>query len=253
MEKVILERNNGIAWLIINRPHKRNAIDYDVIEKLPLLLNEIERNEEDKVVAITGAGDEAFCSGGDLSVFHALHTKEEAEAMLSKMGDVLLKLFFFPKPTFACINGTAVGGGCEIATACDFRLASPYAKVGFVQGTLRIITGWGASTFLFERLKQTAAMEMLFTAKRYNAEEAKQLQFIQEIITEQDFMRGCERYLTNYTKLPTSILMAYKRRWLDKFDKEDIKKRVKKEIDECSTLWESEEHHAAVQRFLKKT
>lgn len=253
MEKVKLIRDQGIAWIVLNRPEKRNAIDYDVMETLPKLLDEIENNDEDQIVAITGTGDEAFCSGGDLSIFHALHTKEEAQAMLSKMGDVLLRLLFFPKPTFACLNGTAVGGGCEIATTCDFRIAAPHSKVGFVQGTLGITTGWGASTVLYERLPQTIAMEMLLTAKRYTAEEAKQLKFIQEIITDSDFQKGCQNYLNNYTRLTTPILKAYKKRWLDKLDQAEMKERFRKEIDECSTLWESDEHHEAVQRFLNKS
>lgn len=253
MEKIKLIRDQGIAWIVLNRPDKRNAIDYDIMETLPKILDEIEQNDADKIVAITGSGEQAFCSGGDLSIFHALHTKEEAQAMLTKMGNVLHRLLFFPKPTFACINGTAVGGGCEIAMTCDFRLAAPHAKMGFVQGTLGITTGWGASSIAYERLPQTNAMEMLMTAKRYTAEEAKQLNFVHKIITDDDFRAGCKQYLQSFIQLDTPILMAYKKRWLDKMEQKQMKERMLKEIDECSTLWEREEHHAAVQRFLNKS
>lgn len=253
MEKVKLQREEGIAWIILNRPNKRNAIDYDVMEKLTEYFDEIEERDEDKVIVITGEGDEAFCSGGDLSIFHALYTKEDSQAMLSKMGDILLRLFFFPKPTFAAINGTAVGGGCEIATTCDFRLIAPHAKIGFVQGTLGITTGWGASSMLYERLPQANAMEMLMTCKRYTAEEAKKLQFVQEIITDSDFRAGVRSYLQPFLKQQGAILKAYKKRWIDKYDKSAMKQRFIKEIDECSTLWATDEHHEAVQRFLNKS
>ncbi|MFV8827041.1 enoyl-CoA hydratase/isomerase family protein [Alkalihalobacterium sp. APHAB7] len=252
LEKVQLVREDGIAWLIINREDKRNAVDYDVMNLLTEKLDEIETNEQDKIVVIRGKGDQAFCSGGDLSIFHLLHTKKQAEEMLSKMGEILFRLFFFPKPTVAAINGTAVGGGCELATACDFRLAAPHAKVGFVQGTLGITTGWGASTMLFERIDQANALQMLMTAERFNVHEAVNLNFIQQVIESNHFDSGCKEWLAPFLKQSTPVLKAYKKRWTDCFDKASVKSRFLNEIDECSTLWESDEHHAAVERFLSK-
>lgn len=252
MEKVKLHREQGIAWVVLNRPEIRNAVDYDVMEQLTSILDEVENNDEDKLVVITGEGTQAFCSGGDLSSFHSLYTKKAAQEMLSKMGEILLRIFFFPKPTVAAINGTAVGGGCELATACDFRIAAPHAKIGFVQGTLGITTGWGASTMLFERFPQTMAMEMLMSCNRYKADEAKSIGFVQAVITDSDFREGCRNWLGPILNQQRTVLKAYKNRWMDRLDKETIKNRFFKEIDECSTLWESEEHHAAVEKFLNK-
>ncbi|WP_209125476.1 enoyl-CoA hydratase/isomerase family protein [Alkalihalobacillus sp. BA299] len=252
MAKVQLVREDGIAWLIINRQDKRNAVDYDVMDLLTEKLDEIETNDEDKLVVIRGQGDQAFCSGGDLSIFHLLHTKKQAEEMLLKMGEILFRLFFFPKPTVAAINGTAVGGGCELATACDFRLAAPHVKVGFVQGTLGITTGWGASTMLLERISQADALQMLMTAKRFTAEEAIGLNFVQQIIEAENFDQGCKEWLAPFLKQSTAVLRAYKKRWNDRFDKASVKNRFLNEIDECSTLWETDEHHAAVEKFLSK-
>jgi enoyl-CoA hydratase/carnithine racemase len=253
MKKVKLYREHGIAWIVLNRPDKRNAIDYDVMSQLTNVLDEIEANAEDKVVVITGEGEQAFCSGGDLSIFHQLHTKKDSQEMLTKMGEILFRLFFFPKPTVAAVNGTAVGGGCEIATACDFRIVAPHAKLGFVQGTLGITTGWGASTMLYERMTQTTAMEMLMTCKRYTAQEAKSFKFVQEIITNDDFRAGCVAWLQPFLQQQAAVLGAYKKRWIDYLDKDQIKIRFDKEIDECSTLWETDEHHDAVKRFLSKS
>lgn len=253
MEKIQVVQQSEIAWVRINREAKRNAIDYETMEQLDRALSLIEEDNNVKVLVITGAGNQAFCSGGDLSVFHELETKKQAEQMLTKMGNILYKLFFYPKPTIAAINGTAIGGGCEIATACDFRLAAPHAKMGFVQGTLAITTGWGASTMLYERLPQPTAMQMLMTCRRYTAEEAKALHFVVDIIDSKDFLQGCEEWLSPFLQTSGSVLKAYKKRWMDKYNKAEMKKRFFQEIDECSTLWESQEHHDAVQRFLKKS
>ena len=253
MSKLEVTRENGIVQLLINRPEKRNAIDYDVMEALDQVLNEINESDEDKLVVIRGSGREAFCSGGDLSIFHGLKTKEEAYAMLSKMGEVLFKLFFLEKPTIAALNGTAIGGGCEIATACDFRIASSHIRVGFVQGSLGITTGWGGSTMLIERFKKQTAMEMLMTCQRYSAKQASELGFIQRIFDEaKPFDEAVMQYIAPFVKQSVPVLRAYKRRWIDQFDKAEVMERFNREIDECSTLWASDEHHEAVDRFLSK-
>lgn len=249
MEKLLLHIENSVAWLTINRAEKRNAIDYEVIELFEEKLTEIESREDVKILVVTGQGTEAFCSGGDLSVFHNIHKKDDAKSMLEKMAKVLQMLFFFPKPTVAFLNGTAVGGGCEIATACDFRIASnKNIKLGFIQGRLGITTGWGGATYLFERLDRKRAFELLLTAKSFDVEEAIRLGFIQDIYSESLF----HSWLEEMTKQPLGVILAYKKRFLESINKERIYSRVQEEINECSLLWETPEHEEAVQRFMNK-
>ncbi|WP_078554875.1 enoyl-CoA hydratase/isomerase family protein [Bacillus alkalicellulosilyticus] len=252
MGKVTVSRNNDIVWVTINRPDKRNAIDYDVMVQLDCILTEIEQNENDKVLIITGAGDRAFCSGGDLSIFHSLHTKEKAQEMLERMANILYRLFLFPKITIAAVNGVAVGGGCEIAVACDFRLASPNARLGFIQATLGITTGWGGSSMLLERIESQKALQFLFSAEIVTAKEAEQKGLVTDLVNESDFRVGCEEWVLPFIKQSVPVLQAYKKRWLDQIDRDELKKRFAAEVDECSTLWESEEHQEAVKKFLKK-
>ena len=147
-------------------------------------MSEAAHDDEVKLLVLTGAGSEAFCSGGDLREFQDLHTEEEAFAMLSKMGEILYKLAVFPKPTIALINGSAFGGGCEIATACDFRLAKSGIKLGFVQGTLGITTGWGGASLLLEKNTRAKSVKLLLDAKIHKAEEAKEFGFVDEIVGE---------------------------------------------------------------------
>lgn len=248
MDKVLLTIENGQAWLKINREDKRNAIDYEVMELFAEKLAIVESNDDVKVLIITGEGNNAFCSGGDLTVFHSIYTKEEAEKMLTKMAKVLLKLFFFPKPTVAFLNGTAVGGGCEVASACDYRIAEKNIKFGFVQGKLGITTGWGGSTYLLERIKPLKAMELLINSAIFDAKEGVEIGFIDSIYSKEQF----DNWLSSFTMHPLGVILAYKQRFLGKYDKDLIERRVIEEIDGCSTLWETDEHHEAVTRFINK-
>ncbi|MFK9115733.1 enoyl-CoA hydratase/isomerase family protein [Peribacillus frigoritolerans] len=240
----------GFMKLLFNRPEKRNAVNYQLMDELESILSEAASDDEVKLLVLTGAGSEAFCSGGDLREFQDLHTEEEAFSMLSKMGEILYKLAVFPKPTIALINGSAFGGGCEIATACDFRLAKREARLGFVQGTLGITTGWGGASLLLEKIPEQKALKLLLDAKIHKAEEAKELGFVDEVVGEGT--DGWEWFAEDFLRHETGVLMAYKRLLVHKWQDSGLKGRMDAEIRECSKLWASDGHHAAVERFLNK-
>lgn len=250
-QPVLWEKKNGIGWITLNRPSVRNAINYDVMKHLSTLLNTAKKDEEVKVLIITGAGSKAFCSGGDLSAFHSLKTEEEAYGMLSKMGNILHELFFFPKPTVALLNGSAVGGGCEIASACDIRLARAEAKVGFIQGRLGITTGWGGGTYLLERINMIRAMDLLYSSTPVTAKQGMDYGFIQYVIKGNN-LKETERYVSRFTSQPLGVIESYKALQLERFDVGKIKLSVQNEIERCAKLWASDEHHKRVDAFLKK-
>ena len=239
----------SILQLTINRPDKRNAISYEVMDELDAAIDWAKKDERVKILLIRGAGEQAFCSGGDLSEFHALETEEAAFGMLSKMGQVLYKLATFPKPTIAYINGTAIGGGCEIATACDIRIAKKGVKMGFVQGHQAITTGWGCGTILTEKLSPANAMALLWSAGIMLPEEAMKLGFISEV-TEDD-----EQVLTileRYNDKQGEVLQAYKNMLVHKWEQTNLRERMMEEIKVCAKLWEKEEHLLAVKQFRER-
>jgi len=249
MNPYLLEQDdNGLLVFTINRPEKRNAISYEVMDGLEEALKRSEEGDN-KALVITGAGERAFCSGGDLSVFHNLRTEKEAFEMLSRMSNILTKLFFHPKPTIAFMNGTAVGGGCELASACDYRIANKHVKAGFIQGTLAITTGWGGATFLSEKLLPANAMRMLMEASLYDAYQLKELGFIQAIV-EGELLEDYKNQVEKIIMLESDVLKAYKKIFINKWMQADVVHRVEQEVRNCSILWEGEAHHQQVSKFL---
>lgn len=246
----ICMRNDGILVFTITRPDKRNAVNFEVMAGL----NEaIQLANETKVKAfvITGEGEEAFCSGGDLGEFHQLKTEEQAYQMLIKMGELLYQLAMLSKPTVALINGIAIGGGCEIAAACDIRIARKGIKAGFVQGKLAITTGWGGGTILLERVQHSAAMKMLLEAKIYSFQQLIELGFVQYIY-EGDRWEGLRNNLDFIFSLEDTVLTAYKMMFVRKMRLLDLKERIESEIRQCALLWEKDAHHKQVDKFLNK-
>lgn len=247
-----IDRNDGILTFIIDREEKRNAVNDEVMDGLKEVITYIKQNDDIRFLVITGAGDRAFCSGGDLSEFHSLQTEEEAFGMLSKMGKILYDLATLRVPTIALINGAAVGGGCEIATACDFRLVASHAKCGFIQGTLSITSGWGGGTYLFERgLRHDRALKMLVDAKTYDAKLLYEIGWAMRVY-EGSKQQALEEFISEMRKIHPSVHQAYKEIELRKWKERNMYKRVMEEIRVCAKLWESEAHSEAVNRFLNK-
>lgn len=244
--------SQGIATFVINRPEKRNAIDYDVMNELQQAVDYVKHNQLVKAFVITGAGSDAFCSGGDLSVFHELKTSKEASQMLTKMGRILYEILTLPKPTVALLNGTSVGGGCELAIACDFRISATHSEMGFIQGNLGITTGWGGGTILLEKLRYQEAMEMIYSAQLYGVERAKQIGFLSYVTSFKELTMRCEEWLAPITHKSTQVLQAYKEIVIEKWEQSRVWNRMEQEIHRCSILWESPEHEEAVQKVIVK-
>lgn len=248
-----IDENDGVLTFTINREEKRNAINDEVMDGLKEVISSVKGNNNVRFLVITGEGEKAFCSGGDLSEFHNLQTEEEAYRMLSKMGKILYDLATLRVPTIALINGAAVGGGCEIATACDFRLVATHAKCGFIQGTLSITTGWGGGTYLLERgLRHDWALKMLVDAKRYEAKLLYEVGWAMRVF-DGPKEKALGEFIEDMKQIHPTVHHAYKEIEIRRWKERNVYERVKQEIRTCAKLWESEAHSEAVNGFLKKS
>ncbi|UCZ51839.1 enoyl-CoA hydratase/isomerase family protein [Bacillus shivajii] len=238
--------NEHVAEIVLNRPKQKNAVDFDVIEQLDEHITMLANDENITVLILRGEGG-AFCSGGDLRAFHQLMTKEDAKTMLQPMNDVLKKIVSFPGVTVSYIDGAAVGGGAELATSTDYRLASPNCKVGFIQGRLHLTTGWGGASILKDRIGREVALQMLGSGRLYSPVEAKEIGFVQEVVSSLDEVYDwAERWLQSPQVIRNYKALLYK-------EKEKLYTEMDQEVSSCSSLWETEEHHSAVKNFLEKS
>jgi enoyl-CoA hydratase len=247
--KITIEEN--IATFMIDRLEMRNAVNTEVVDGLESFLDEVENDLDISFVVITGAGDRAFCSGGDLVEYQDLQTADDAFPMLSRMAGLLHRVATLPMPVIALVNGTAVGGGSELATACDYRIVSEKAKAGFIQGTLAITTGWGGATLLFEKFgKHDQVFRLLSEAEVHSAEEMLEIGWATEIYSG-TAEEGLAQFLEKMMKIHPAVHRAYKTIAIRKWTADFIKDRMLGEAQNCSILWEGEAHHEAVKRFLQ--
>jgi enoyl-CoA hydratase/carnithine racemase len=245
--------DSGMAFITLNRPHVRNAISMEMVDELDRLLDELKNDLETKVIIFTGSGDKAFVSGGDLQLFLAAREKESSKPMLMKVGKLLSKIQQFPKPTIAMINGAAIGGGCEFATACDFRIASDQARLGFVQIGMHITTGWGSGARLVRKVGRTNALTLLLTGQIMNANQAMEYGFVDKVVNHSSLLQETLSFAGLIARQPLESIQAYMEMVHNLDDGMDLESAIELEIDRCSDLWGSDSHLQVGQAFLGKS
>lgn len=185
----------GIFTITINRPDKLNALNKTVIDELSAALDEVYNNPEIKTAILTGAGPKAFVAGADISEFLSLSKEQGAE--LARRGQELVfdKIENCPKPIVAAVNGFALGGGCELAMACHFRLAGENAKFGQPEVNLGLIPGYGGTQRLTQLVGKGRAMELMMTAHIIDANEAKQIGLVNHVTAPETLLEHTQQIL----------------------------------------------------------
>lgn len=191
---LLSSKENGILTVTINRPDKLNALNKDVFTDLNTLMDEVEKNHEIKSVIITGAGPKAFVAGADISEFGGLD-KRQAMALAKRGQDTFARIENSSKPVVAAVNGFALGGGCELAMSCHFRVASENAKFGQPEVNLGLIPGYGGTQRLVQLIGKGKAMELLMSAHMIDASEAKQLGLVNYVTTSETLLEHTRKIL----------------------------------------------------------
>jgi 3-hydroxypropionyl-coenzyme A dehydratase len=183
MKYIVIElQTDDIAIIKINRPEVLNALNKDVIAELYRAIDIVGVDDSIKVVIITGTGERSFCAGADIRYVVNINPIE-AERYATFVHTLLNKVENLEKPVIAAINGYALGGGCELALACDIRIASSNAKIGQTEVTIGIPPGWGGTQRLLRIVGPAKAKELIFTGKMITAEEAEQIGLVNKVVS----------------------------------------------------------------------
>jgi len=193
-QTILFTIENGICIITINRPDKLNALNKQVFTDLDAAIDHVNSNADIKSAIITGAGPKAFVAGADITEFAGL-SKEEAMALAKRGQDVFFKIENSKKPIVAAVNGFALGGGCELAMACHFRLCSENAKFGQPEVNLGLIPGYGGTQRLVQHIGKGKAMELLMSAQMIDANEAKQLSLVNYVTTNETLLEHTKKIL----------------------------------------------------------
>jgi len=205
---IIYEKSEGVATITINRPEALNAFSAEVVSEILQAIEDVKADESVRVVVLTGAGERAFSAGADIKAMKGMNALKARE--LSQMGERLCSaLENLEKPVIAAINGYALGGGLEVAMACDIRLASENARMGQTEINIGLIPGWGGTQRLTRLIGATKAKELIFTGKMIDAKTAEQLGLVNMVVPQDKFRETVRQFALELAqKAPVALKVA---------------------------------------------
>jgi len=250
-EKALIRSLEGKAlWLTINRPKAFNALNSEVFQGIREGLAEAEANPNIAVVVITGAGEKAFSAGADVEKFKSPNVEEVREFI--KLGqETILKVLRFPKPTIAAVNGVALGGGCELAMACDIRIASENARFGQPEPRLGIIPGWGGTQLMPRLLGLAKAKELLLTGRVISAQEAERLGLVSRVVAQGELKKAVEELVETIGGLAPLAIQAVKRILTAQAERM-LEEGLREELESFMKCYETEDRVEGVSAFFEK-
>jgi enoyl-CoA hydratase len=250
-DHLLIETSGDVLSLTINRPEKRNTLSMGLLDDIGTALNS-HRKASVKCAVITGAGDRCFAAGGDLKELDAIRTEAQTRAMSKRGHAALDAIRYFPVPVIGALNGLALGGGAELAMACDLRIATANAELGLIQSRLNVTTAWGGGIDLINAIGNSAALALLCSGRRLKADEALRLCLFEAVCDEgADFSAFINEFLTGYTSKGLNVLRGYKATAAVR------RKRLQDELTETAreafiAAWTHDDHWEAAAIALKK-
>jgi len=250
MDFIKIDISNYIATIIINRPDALNAMNKVVVAELKKAIEECETNDNVGVIIITGTGDKAFIAGADIKAMQKMSGREALE--FSREGqEMTMVIENSPKPVIAAINGFALGGGCEIALACDMRIASENAKFSQPEVALGIIPGWGGTQRLPRLIGKGRAIEMITGGKMIDAEEALRIGLVNHIVPQSDLLDETLLLAKSIIKNGPAAVASSLKCIHEGFDK-DLENGLDIELNAFAELFETDEQREGTTAFVEK-
>jgi enoyl-CoA hydratase len=245
------EVRDGIATLAIHRPQVKNAIDRRTMKEMGAAAELAGRDRDLRAFILTASGEEAFVSGGDLRYFQSLSTDRQVREMLSMMRRVLMRIERLPVPTIAAINGYAIGGGTEVALACDLRIASAEASFIFRQVDVGLITAWGGGQRLQRLIGPARASRLLLLGEIVPAQEALALGLVDRVVARSRLMTEAFALARRIAAKPPLAIRAMKRALVEGRNM-SFQGGLNLEGKLFRSLWKSKDHDEAMAAFLEK-
>ncbi len=249
-QNILVEYEDAIAIVSINRPQALNALNTDTLLELDHLFDVLNAEKKIKAVVITGVGDKAFVSGADISEMLSKNPMEARD--FSFLGHkVMWKVENLAQPVIAAVNGFALGGGCELALACDIRLASENARFGQPEIGLGITAGFGGIQRLARLVGKGKASELLFTAKTITAHEAMSIGLVNQVIPQAQLMETAKEMARTIAEKGSIAVQLTKSAMLKGLSM-DLDKAFDMEIDIFALCFSTEEQKEGMKAFLSK-
>ena len=252
MANILVNKNASLLEIILNRPDDGNALSLELIEELNEILGNYQDDLEIKLVTLTGQGDKFFIAGGDIKELNAVRSDSDIDEMIKSGRKTLDMIRYYPVPVIALINGYTLGGGAELAMACDYRLAVEKASIGFVHSTLNITTAWGGIIDLIYLLGHTKALFTLIEGKIIEAKEAQELGLIDSVFDDIDSAYlSIESIKETFEKCNTGIIRSNKA-IINKSKRLFHQNLETTESVEFKKTWGSKEHWDALETLLSE-
>jgi len=249
MEYLKVEREEEIVQITINRQDKLNAMNLDVMNEFIALLDILEKDSS-KVIIITGDGPKAFSAGADIEYMSNIGPTE-AEKYALRGHEVLNRIEKLEKPVIAAVNGYALGGGCELALACDIRFASPNAQLGQPEVTLGICPGWGGTQRLLRIIGPSRAKDLIFSGRKITAEEAFSMGLINKIIPSEDLLSETRAYAKTISK-NSNFAIGISKMLVNRGTDTSLDTGLKLEIYSWAVCFSTKDREERMRKFIEK-
>ena len=249
-KNTLYEKRDGIATITINRPQALNALNEEAISEISSRLEDAEKDENVRVIVITGAGEKAFCAGLDLKPMRDINVVRAVET--SRLGQKLtLAIEELGKPVIAAINGYALGGGLELAMACDIRIASENARLGQPEVNVGLIPGWGGTQRLPRLVGKGIAKELIFTGKMIDAKTAERMGLVNMVVPPERLKSAVEELSKEImSKSPIAIKLV--KELINISIETDQRTGLIHEAEAFGILSSTEDYREGVSAFLEK-
>ena len=248
-ETILVERRDRVAIITINRPEKRNALNIQTRAEGAAALDELRADDSIRVVVFTGAGDKAFIAGADIAEFANRTALTQRQVMMER--SLFNAIDSFPKPIIAMVNGYCLGGGCEIALACDIRIASDRASFGQPEINLGIIPGGGGTQRLTKLVGEGKAMEMILSGAIVDAQSALSMGLVNHVVAA-DQLETRTMEIANRIAEKSPIALRLAKEAVKLASRSNLDEGLRREIDLFALCFSSEDKDEGVKAFLEK-